>query len=190
MLFATLSLVNGLRSLSILTDFVLSKREVTLELFLRFTLSVTLIVGAVVGLAFCQPEWAGPLGLDFWRWSEYEHNIALAEEQSKVLDQQYAEMVEKAQRKDQVVSELAAGRMPLMHAAQQVAALSGREFLEEKLPFLNLPGQTQREQLCHLLMRWIGKLPNLTEQQYDQISMRLEAELQTYLRETHRPHVQ
>ena len=125
-----------------------------MELFVRFTLYVTLLAGAVVGAAYCQPSWLASLGLDFWSLPELEQVVSESRERSEQLDDARQKMQDNAVRKKLIVQNLAEGRVTLAEALGAVLELDEAHYLQVGAESLGIASDNLEETTCRLLIYW------------------------------------
>jgi len=152
------------------------------ELFLRFSVSVVLLIALAGGLAYAQPAWLADLGLDFWNLPALERALAHEHQRQEKLKQESEQLQEKAQRRSEVIQELVAERISLAEAAARIRDLCEPFYLEQALSALEIPGRTENERLCRLAIYWAGAILRDSPAQAARVQARLEGQLGEELR--------
>lgn len=154
-----------------------------MALFLRFTLSVTLVLGTFAGLGFFQPQWAESMGLDFWHLAKYQSQLNNAASRCLQLEKVRLVQREKTEQKEKIVTMLIANQLTLDRAIDEIRAVSTEDFLENHLKYANVEGDTNAVRLARLVVAWANRMGQreLNENQLAEMEARLNRQLTAYL---------
>lgn len=125
-----------------------------MEVFIRFTLCVTILVGTFVGVGYSQPPWLADLGMDFWNLPDMQRTLAESCQLSDQLDQVRLEQAEYYKSKEDVLKRVIDAEMSLTAGADEILTLSDENTLRQGFESLNIEGKTQKERVCRMLILW------------------------------------
>ncbi len=137
-----------------------------MDLFLRFTLTVTLLVGTIFGLGFAQPTWLEALGLDFWRFAEYQQILEDERQRSRDLEATRVELISRAKRKQSIIRNLIQGNISLETAQEGIRKYTEEVYLERGIQLLKISGENRGNEVRLLVIYWAklyNRRWNLTE---------------------------
>lgn len=148
-----------------------------MDMFLRFSLCVSLLVGCVIGIGFGQPKWIADLGLDYWNLSEFNLRINKANQRGEHLDQKIVYLTEKSEYKTRIVEDLIAEKIPLAEASVLVQELTSQEMMDLILGAIDVKETTLNGRAARILIYWVGQELKYDPNRWVVVSSRLEKEL-------------
>ena len=116
-----------------------------MEVFVRFTLSLTVIAALTGGLVFWQPSWGESLGVDAWNLAKFRQIMRQEISRAEKLAEQAQRLREESRRKEEVVTELINDRITLPAAIDRVAELCGPTFVVEGIGLVGITDGDARE---------------------------------------------
>lgn len=125
-----------------------------MEVFVRFTLFVTILTGTFIGIGYTQPAWLADLGLDFWNLPDMQKALAESSQLSEELDQIRAYRAESTRIKDDVVKRVINSELTLAAGADAILAQCDHQSLEQGFESLEIEGRSEKECVCKLLVIW------------------------------------
>lgn len=122
---------------------------------IRLTAALIVVGGALAGLSCAQPELVSQLGIDVWRLPEFQDHLTTATDFSNRLDEVRVRNHTSAQQRDQVVHDLAHGKIHLPEAVALTCALSDTDQLTLALECLGISDPNREIAVAKLLIHWV-----------------------------------
>lgn len=117
-----------------------------MSIFLRLTFHAVLMLGIVVILGYCQPDWLQQAGLDFWSLPRLERALQGEIQRQDQLERHARRLQARCARKSVILHQLIQGNISLQQATEQISQLTEPSVLEVAVQFSeNLRGDTFRE---------------------------------------------
>ena len=136
-----------------------------METFLRYTVTMTLLLAVAFGFALARPAWMEEAGLDYWNISHFRQKLAQQSKKSQALEELRSDLKKQIHRRREVMENLVNGKITLKIACRQITESMDRERLEAALISLNIQGNTQDELMEYLVIHWVKlRLKNEHEQ--------------------------
>lgn len=85
---------------------------------------ITVLLAAIVGAAYADPEWAADLGVDYWNLPELQSQLDETRRTREDLEQRSQATLQRMAQKQAVIAELINGDISLADAASQFKRLN------------------------------------------------------------------
>jgi len=149
----------------------------------RMLLAALVVCGILCAVFSFRPDWAEAAGLDLWQLPSLQAGVEAEVRRSDELDAQLTEAQHRVGAKQQVVSDLIAGRLSLLEAAARFRDLTPPSSDAARYLRSVYAGASDDERFCRAVIQWVrGTRRSGSRAEADRVAARLEAEFQEYLR--------
>ncbi len=158
-----------------------------MDLLLRSTLTVTLLLGIILGAAFIQPPWLADLGLDFWRIPELEKVMDTQRQIAHELENERKTIIATHEKKVKVLKKIIAQEITLSEGVEKIRQITGTEEMEKVCRYLSIEGADQKERFHRVVMFWLEKETSRNSETPQKVMAPLQAEFQRIIIEERKP---
>jgi hypothetical protein len=146
----------------------------------RMLLAALAVCGILCAVFSFRPDWAEATGLDLWTLPAAQAKVESELRRGDDLDVQLAEAHQRLGAKQEVVSDVIAGRLDLPEAAARFRDVTPPDAL--RYLRTSYAGASDDERFCRAVIQWVhATLRARSRAEADRTAARLEAELQERL---------
>jgi hypothetical protein len=148
----------------------------------RMLLAALAVCGILCAVFSFRPDWAEATGLDLWTLPAAQAKVESELRRGDDLDAQLAEAHQRIGAKQEVVSDVIAGRVDLPEAAARFRDLTPPSSDAARYLRTAYAGASDDERFCRAVIQWVRvTLQTRSRAEVDRTAARLEAELQERL---------